>query len=667
MFKRAFLFIYLLVFLVMSYPVMSSNLFTEIDQNNNLRLGNDYIVIVVNKDENGQGRFAIETTGGAPFQDSDDNKPLVYGRPKPWTSYTTIWLNGDYYVFGGETGRRAGAAGKYGKVVQEPHVDNGSIITKTNIKDILLVEQILTIVKSSTTGLYDTVQIKYRIENIDNKPHKIGLRIVLDTMLGENDGAPFRIGNDVVTTDTIYYQKQLPQFWQAFDSLSNPSVISQGTFTGPGVTPPDQVKLADWGSMADGVWDFDFNPGEIFLRKGEYEIDSAIAMYWVPEYLQPGESRSYITNYGLGGITIVPGLLSLGITSPAEVILDSPDKSIPVIAYVENTSEITAKDVRISIDLPATLKTEKIFHNLGDLESGEIAQIIWNVYPSGTDIPARTSYTVKVEAENTDSNQVIREIKFIGPPDLSAYLQVKEDISVINGRLSPNPFTIEAILINKGGSPLYDTAIELLLPPGLVPAPMEKGVKYPGDIQAGEELVVRWRVEALNIEGQLPVAVFIEALHGFQDIKTYENLVLPELNPVLYFELQKAGDLMAGDYITIDIRGENLDEIDLIDLYIKYNPEALEAIHVSRGTIFLKDGKYLPWTRPDLSKEGIIRINQLVPLEARSGTIGTIHFKVIDPENIELEWDQQTNFIFNRGEVEVILNELKLNLGGGLK
>ena len=66
-------------------------------------------------------------------------------------------------------------------------------------------------------------------------------------------------------------------------------------------------------------------------------------MYWVPEYLGPGESRSYITNYGLGGITIVPGLLSLGITSPAEVLLDTPDRSIPVIAYVENTSEITAK------------------------------------------------------------------------------------------------------------------------------------------------------------------------------------------------------------------------------------------------------------------------------------------------------------------------------------
>ena len=82
----------------MSNSVAAADLFTETDQNNNLRLGNDYIVIVVNKDENAQGRFAIETTGGAPFQDSDDNKPLVYGRPKPWTSYTTIWLNGDYYV-----------------------------------------------------------------------------------------------------------------------------------------------------------------------------------------------------------------------------------------------------------------------------------------------------------------------------------------------------------------------------------------------------------------------------------------------------------------------------------------------------------------------------------------------------------------------------------------
>lgn len=564
----------------------AEELFQEIDQNNNLRLGNDYVVIVVNMDENAMGRFAIETTGGAPFQDNDDNKPLIYGRPKPWTSYTTIWLNNKNYIFGGETGRRAGAGGNYGELIEKPHVDNGYIKTVTKIENKLLVEQSLQIVKSSTTGLYDTVQIKYRIENIDDIQHKVGLRIVLDTMLGENDGAPFRLGDEAVTTDTIYYQKQLPQFWQAFDSLSNPTVTSQGTFVGPGVTPPDQVKFADWGSMADGVWDFDFKPGEVFLRKGEYEIDSAVAMYWVPEYLQPGESRSYITNYGLGGITIVPGLLSLGITSPAEVVMDTPDRVIPIIAYVENTSEIVAKNVRINIELPNTLRTENMHKVLGDMEPGEIAQVIWNVVLSGKHIPNIAAYAVKVEADNTDSNQVVREIKFIGPPDLKADLNIKDELKVVNGLLQPNPFTIEAVLHNIGDSPLYDTAIEIILPPGLVLAPLEKPVKYPGDIISNEKMQVRWQIRALNIDGQLPFAVNIKALHGYNETLTYDRLVLPGLEPVMYFEIQKVGEVREGDYINIDIYGQNLEGLELLNVEIEYDPESLKPVHVSRGNIF---------------------------------------------------------------------------------
>lgn len=659
MYKKEFILSVVLIILFISSTLTNGEeLFSEIDHNNNLKLGNDYVVIVVNRDKNAQGRFAIETTGGAPFQDNDNNKPLIYGRPKPWTSYTTIWLDGEHYIFGGETGRRAGAGGNYGNVVKKPHIDDGFIKTVTEFDGKLLVEQSLQIVKSSTTGLYDSVQIKYRVENINQKDQKIGLRMVLDTMLGENDGAPFRIADEAVTTDKIYYKKELPQFWQAFDSISNPTVTSQGNFLGAGVTPPDQVKFADWGSMADGVWDFDFNPGEEFIRKGEYEIDSAVAMYWVPEFLKPGESRSYITNYGLGGITIVPGLLSLGITSPAEVILDAPDKNIPIVAYVENTSEITAENVRINIELPNTLEVEDNSKNLGDLMSGEIAQVIWNVVPSGANIPVNTGYAVTVEADNTDSNQVIRDINFIGPPNLEMSIEIKEELSVINGRLTPNPFTIEAELYNKGDSPLYDTSIELLLPPGLMLAPKEKVRKYLDDIKDGEKIKIRWRVRALNLEGQLPLAVNIKALHGYQDIKIYEELYLPKLEPFLYFQIQEKEELTEGDYINIDIYSENIDGLELIDLFINYDPEGLESVYVSRGSIFLKDDKYLPWTRPDLSNRGIIQINQLVPTEVRSGTIATMHFKVLNPNKIKLEWDDSSNFIGNRDSFNIILKNL---------
>jgi len=657
--------ILILVFLLMgTITLTAAELFDEVDHNNNLRLGNDYIVIVVNQDENALGRFAIETTGGAPLQANDENKPLVYGRPKPWTSYTTIWLNGNHYVFGGQTGRRAGNTGTYGEIVQKPYIEDGSIKTRTKFNDDIIVEQTLKIVKSSTTGLFDSVQIKYLVENISQEDHKIGLRTVLDTMLGQNDGAPFRIGSDAVTNDKLYYDKQLPQFWQAFDSLSNPTVTSQGTFKGPGVTTPDQVKFADWGSMADGVWEFDFNPGEDFTRKGEYEIDSAAALYWVPETIAAGDSRSYITNYGLGGITVVPGLLSLGITSPAEVILDTPDKTIPIMAYVENTSEIVAKNVKISIQLPKSLEADNVVKELGDLEPGQISQIVWDVVTSGNNIPVETSYTVKVEADNTDSNQVNRNINFIGPPNLESNVKLGEDLRVEKGRLTPNPFTIITELYNSGGSPLYDTSVELLLPPGLILAPKEKIRKYPGDIMPEEKINIKWQVQALKIDGTLPVAINIQALHGYQEIKTYDNLIIPRLDPLLYFEIDGEREHAIGDYININIYGENLYGIDLLDLFIDYDSTALKPVFISRGTIFIKDNKenndndFFPWTRPDISKEGLININQIIPADKTSGTIATIHFKVLDPNRVILKWNDSSNFIGENENIKIQLKDL---------
>ncbi|MDI3547627.1 MAG: hypothetical protein PWR10_1279 [Halanaerobiales bacterium] len=661
----------LMVFLVLSIIVLCTStvygietFFTEIDQYNNLRLGNDYIVVVMNMDENGQGRFAIETTGGAPLRSNDENKPLIYGRPKPWTSYTTIWINGDYYVFGGSTGRRAGKAGKYGEVIQPPHIKDGSIHTTTKFADKLKVEQILTIVKSSTTGLYDTVQIKYRVENISQEVQKVGMRIMLDTMLGQNDGAPFRIGNDAVTTDKVYYKKQLPAFWQAFDSISHPNVTSQGSFTGSGVTAPDKVCLADWGSLADGVWDFDFNPGEDFLRKGEYEIDSAIAMYWVPELLEPGASRSYITNYGLGGITIVPGLLSLGVTSPAEVTFDTPDKTFPIIAYVENTSEIKAKKVKIRLSLPDSLKAEGKEKSLGDLEPGEITQVAWYVKTAGNELPPKVSYLVKVEAENTDSNQVKREIKFVGPPNLETTLKMVDELRVNRGRLEPNPFKLEASISNSGGSTLYDVSTELILPPGLLLATKEKARKYPGNIQAGETVKVRWQVKALQVEGQLPFAVDVRGLHGYKEIARFDNLNLPELGPLMYLSLKEEDKVEAGDYITVDIIGVNIrndygDKIDRLKFNLKYNPEYLKPVSVSPGDFFIKGSNLLPWSKPDLSESGLIKFAENIPTEKSQGILASIHFKVLKVGEHQIEWEETKFISEDNDDVEVSLKGLK--------
>ncbi|WP_073156301.1 hypothetical protein [Halanaerobium congolense] len=619
-------FISLLLILTLSFNAAAqNNFFKNEDEHNNLRFGNEYIVIVVNQNKNSQGRFAVETTGGAPARENDDNKPLIYGRPNPWTSYTSLWINDQKYVFGGSTERRAGKNARYGEVIQEPTVEGNRIVTKTRFNNIV-VEQILTIVKSSTTGLADSAQIQYRVINEGEESEKVGLRIMLDTMLGENDGAPFRLGEATISQDKLYYDKQLDDFWQAFDSVSNPQVTSQGSFIGADVSTPDRVYFSDWGSLADGVWDFDFNPGQEFIRKGEYEIDSAIAMYWVPEIIEPGDSKTYITKYGLGGITIVPGILSLGVTSPAEVTLDNNNQSFPVVAYLENTSEINARNVSLKIELPNNFKADEVSRNLGDMEPGDISQTTWNISVDNiNNLPEKMTYRVIVGADNTDSNEVERRVRFLGPPELNASITLMEDVQSVDGRLEPNPFRIQAEINNSGETSLYGVEAELILPPGLVTASQEKSKKHLGMLRDGENININWAIEALRVDGTLPFALKVTGINNYQ--KTIvEEISLPELKPLIL--LKETMGQQDKDYYAVDILAANISEVENLSFELNYNSNNLLLTHISRGDFFVRDNNLLPFNRPDKSEPGKVIFDQEFPFNKANGVIATLHFKL---------------------------------------
>ena len=68
-------------------------------------LSNEFIRIRVNPGPNEMGRFAVDTTGGDPSRSSDDEKVLIYGSREPWTSYTTVQIDGQPFIFGGATAR----------------------------------------------------------------------------------------------------------------------------------------------------------------------------------------------------------------------------------------------------------------------------------------------------------------------------------------------------------------------------------------------------------------------------------------------------------------------------------------------------------------------------------------------------------------------------------
>ena len=153
-----------------------------------VQMSNDFIKIVVNPGPEEAGRFGVETTGGDPRNPADDDLPLIYGRPLPWTSYTTVQVDGVDWVFGGKTTRRAGRKGRYGDVASPVQVQDGRIVCSYRLGDLKVTQQ-LSFVKSPTTRYLDTARIHYIVENAGQMTHAVGLRLLIDTMLGANDGA----------------------------------------------------------------------------------------------------------------------------------------------------------------------------------------------------------------------------------------------------------------------------------------------------------------------------------------------------------------------------------------------------------------------------------------------------------------------------------------------
>lgn len=658
-------------------PTMAAD---QADDPDTVRLYNEYIAIIVNATDENTGRFAVQTTGGDPDRESDNESPLIYMIPGqiPWTSYATIRVDGIDYVFGGEATERAGRAGLIGEQLIAPRVVDGRRIETAYRLGPIDATQTLSIIRSSTTGLLDTVRIEYRLINTGDRSHNVGFRLLIDTMLGSNDGAPFRVEESAITTDTAFFGEQIPDFWQAFDSLSDPRVTAQGTLRGDDVTPPDRVYFTNWGALADGVWDFDFEPGRDFTRLGEFELDSATALFWDPRPMAPGEERIYVTHYGLGGISISPGDLSIGVTSPSTVTAD-PDRTVtfPIVAYIQNTGEGDARDVVARLELPRGLKAadgEPLVRRLGNLPSGRTAQVTWRVALDGA-VGGELSYTVRVEAINAESNSVSRSVRIVSPAALTITLAEKESrLRIVDGQWQPLPFKVRARVQNTGGADANSVVVSWESPLGLELSPGDQASKPIGPLLTGEEVELTWHIQpgqrpypfignmTYTVKGQVAGVGQEFRADGFLDIPPLESQV--RIEPVA-----DEGEPRAGDYVLVRIVARNVRNFYGAQLEVRFDPNALELVGgplgVDRGRVFVekRDGetKYLTWQMPRVvhSADGTVsvhvrgeRAGAAEPmLYWVNDTVATLRFRALKPGVHPVQFGQVRIFDENNQEV----------------
>ncbi|MCX5914133.1 MAG: hypothetical protein NTV04_19640, partial [Deltaproteobacteria bacterium] len=229
----------------------------------------------------------IGTTGGDPENLEDDEAKLLYGHPSPWTSFSTVQIDGSNYRLGIDY-----------YPYQSPVFDeeNHSLITEWRLSSLRVLQRQSLVYSESTRP--DVVQLDYLIRNEDTVPREVGLRIMLDTQLGENDGAPFYIPQFGNITQEREFGRDEVSAWLSLDDLSKPSVVGKGILKGLGATPPDRFVIASWDDIYDTAWDYAIDP--------EYSItdDSAVGIWWNPLVLGPGEERRITTFYGVGSVQL---------------------------------------------------------------------------------------------------------------------------------------------------------------------------------------------------------------------------------------------------------------------------------------------------------------------------------------------------------------------------
>ena len=231
---------------------------------------------------------------------------------------TCLRVDGDDYLFGQPPGTWIEMKGKLeGSRDGRPRDGLASSwqLAQTKIK----VTQEVEIVPGEQSRRLDTCLVRYVIENKDTHRHSVGIRFMLDTFIGFNDGVPFTIpgATDLCDTKKLFRTSaEVPDFIQALekDNLSDPGTVAYLQFRiGNQVESPSRVMLGGWPNPELQTigwktakaqltgWDVPFL--SIKERIGRQTAnDSAVTMYWDPQPLAPDQTRVVGFTYGLGEV-----------------------------------------------------------------------------------------------------------------------------------------------------------------------------------------------------------------------------------------------------------------------------------------------------------------------------------------------------------------------------
>jgi hypothetical protein len=190
----------------------------------------------------------------------------------------------------------------------------------------------------------DTLVTRYIMENKDTMPHSVGVRVRIDTMVRNNDGALFASPTThpgKVLNGIELKGKDLPEWMQILEipDLKNPGFVGFFTLKLGRLEGPSRFLCTAHGA-GDNGW-------EVNVQQSFGDSDCVI--YFEPAMIPPGGKREVGYGYG-GGIASNPeseGKVSVNFAGSFE-----PNKEFTITAYVDDAVEGQS----LSLELPKGLE-----------------------------------------------------------------------------------------------------------------------------------------------------------------------------------------------------------------------------------------------------------------------------------------------------------------------
>ena len=213
----------------------------------------------------------------------------------------------------------------------KPRVGFMSVAEFNKISITQTVEVVPTVpAKGAKVRRQDSAMVTYLVENKDNRPHQVGLRVWFDVFIVNNDGALFAAPNKPgkILDGVELKDKDVPDYLQFLQvpNLQNPGFVAHMTYDfGKAFERPNRVILTSLGGA--------FNPNGWDMMVFQAGGDSAMGFYWDPKELTPGKKRNLAYGYGQG---ICPKLQGDGEFNVALGGSFEPGKVFTISAYVQD-------------------------------------------------------------------------------------------------------------------------------------------------------------------------------------------------------------------------------------------------------------------------------------------------------------------------------------------